>query len=719
MNVSRRGFLSVAAGATVAGLAGCAAPWRQQREGSSAPAGSEGSAAEPEIDLREFAALELDMDAWSYDEQNGCWYQLGIPYCTKPATETYESLAIYVPGAYLEGKKHGRAYRCTVAADATVGSFTPATAPVVMPLNSASYEAQACPTSYSYNGLARYLAAGFVYVYAGFRGRSSTVESTSSSDMIAGGAPWALVDLKAAVRYLRYNKDLLPCDTDQIYTFGFGGGGGLSASLGSMGDAAAYDDYLASIGAATHDGVEGAGLSDAIAGSASWCPQTSFELGDAGYEWMMGQFAADGERADGTWTRLLSADLAAAYGKQLNDLALVDADGNALALDPAEDGSYVSGSYYDYIIKLVEDSASAFLSGTSFPYTYTPALSGTPTFPGDPNLTEENAAEGDAGVDAGGESGDGAASGGAATDVSAAGTAAGAATDASATDADVADAGAGATDPTASDAGASNATATEAGASGASVLAEAGAAGTGVAASPVTAASPLAAAAGISGVTTVQSTVYDSIESYVATLNGGTRWLTYNPRQQTADVTDLWDFVRVCRPATRGVAAYDSHDRSTEANQLFGIGDESTLHFDATISELVSQGRDRYAQGAGWDAAYISDWAGDLAKTDSLDTDMATRCAMTDPLFYLSERYEGYGHAHVAPHWRINAGVFSSESPLTTEANLALALSNTDGVKDVAFNCVWGAGYGLAEQTGNATDNLIAWVTSCAAPQQG
>lgn len=672
MNVSRRGFLSVAAGATVAGLAGCAAPWRQQREGSSAPAGSEGSAAEPEIDLREFAALELDMDAWSYDEQNGCWYQLGIPYCTKPATETYESLAIYVPGAYLEGKKHGRAYRCTVAADATVGSFTPATAPVVMPLNSASYEAQACPTSYSYNGLARYLAAGFVYVYAGFRGRSSTVESTSSSDMIAGGAPWALVDLKAAVRYLRYNKDLLPCDTDQIYTFGFGGGGGLSASLGSMGDAAAYDDYLASIGAATHDGVEGAGLSDAIAGSASWCPQTSFELGDAGYEWMMGQFAADGERADGTWTRLLSADLATAYGKQLNDLALVDADGNALTLDPAEDGSYVSGSYYDYILKLVEDSASAFLSGTSFPYTYTPALSGTPTFPGDPNLTEENAAESDAGVDAGGESesGDGATSGATAVD---AGT-----TDAAAADAEA--------DASAADASASDAT---------------------------------AAAAGISGVTTVQSTVYDSIESYVATLNGGTRWLTYNPRQQTADVTDLWDFVRVCRPATRGVAAYDSHDRSTEANQLFGIGDESTLHFDATISELVSQGRDRYAQGAGWDAAYISDWAGDLAKTDSLDTDMATRCAMTDPLFYLSERYEGYGHAHVAPHWRINAGVFSSESPLTTEANLALALSNTDGVKDVAFNCVWGAGYGLAEQTGNATDNLIAWVTSCAAPQQG
>ena len=642
-SVTRRRFLGIAAGATVAGLSACSALKRPaQGQGSSAPEGSAGSSEEPKIDLKEFAALELDMDAWSFDAQNGCWYQLGIPYCTKPATESYESLAIFVPGAYLTGEKHGRAYRCTVADDATVGSFTPATAPVVMPINSANFEAQACPTSYSYEGIGRYLAAGLVYVYAGFRGRSSTVES-GSSEMIAGGAPWALVDLKAAVRYLRYNKDLLPCDTDQVYTFGYGGGGGVSACLGAMGDAPVFDDYLASIGAATHDGVEGAALSDALAGSASWSPLLSFDRADAAYEWMMGQFSDEGDRAEGTWTRLLSADLAAAYGKQLNDLALVDADGNPLSLDAAEDGSYVSGTYYDYIIKLVEDSATAFLSQTSFPYTYTPPLGGTPTFPGDPNLTAAN------------EAAEGTAAETASTDVDAAGA-----------DAD----------------------------------------GEAVVAAPT-----------VVGVTQVQSTVFDSIESYVGTLNGDARWLTYNSRQQMADVTDLWSFVAACRPATRGVGAYDSYDRSTVVNQLFGIGDETTLHFDATMAELVAGQRNRYREATGWQEIYVSDWGGDLVKKDSFGIDMATRTQMSDPLAYLSDHYESCGTSKVAPHWRINTGLFSSETPLVSEVNLALALAAYDGVGDVALNCVWGASGGLAEQAGNATDNLISWVTSCVKPK--
>ena len=88
-SVTRRRFLGIAAGATVAGLSACSALKRPaQGQGSSAPEGSAGSSEEPKIDLKEFAALELDMDAWSFDAQNGCWYQLGIPYCTKPATES-------------------------------------------------------------------------------------------------------------------------------------------------------------------------------------------------------------------------------------------------------------------------------------------------------------------------------------------------------------------------------------------------------------------------------------------------------------------------------------------------------------------------------------------------------------------------------------------------------------------------------------------------------
>ena len=37
----------------------------------------------------------------------------------------------------------------------------------------------------------------------------------------------------------------------------------------------------------------GAAVSDAIAGSASWCPVTSYDMADAAYEWCQGQYGAD------------------------------------------------------------------------------------------------------------------------------------------------------------------------------------------------------------------------------------------------------------------------------------------------------------------------------------------------------------------------------------------------------------------------------------------
>lgn len=653
MNVSRRSFLSIAGAACTVGLQACSALPFGRHDGASGGGkepGSQaaGSADEPKVDLGEFADLELDMGAWSYDKANDCYYQLGIPYCTKPATKAYESLAIFVPGAYLTGKRRmNGSYVCEVNPDGKVGEFTAATAPVALPINSTDFEGQVCPTSYSYDGLGRYLGAGMVYVYAGFRGRSATVES-GASELIAGGAPWPVVDLKAAVRYLRYNQKTLPCDVSRVFCFGMGAGGGISACLGALGDLPSYLPYLEKIGAATHDGEKGEKLSDAVAGSASWCPIVSFDAADAGYEWMMGQFADDGERAAGTWTRLLSQDLATAYGDYIAQMDLVDADGNHLVLDAAEDGSYVSGSYYDYILQELEDSASAFLSTTSFPYTLTPAVTAKRSFPGDPNLRS-------------------------------------AANDLTVAD-DTAQQDAGEKDQ-AADAASAQATG-----------------------EPAADGQP---AATVSGVTKVEATVFDSIESYVAVLNGDTRWLTYSAKRKAAQITDLWDFSRTCKPATRGVGAYDSYDRSTTVNQLFGVGEETTLHFDPTIAHLLAANGDHYAKGSGWDVSYAQDWAADLAKLDALDTDMVTRVRMANPLYGLSEHYDGQGTATVAPWWRINAGVFSSETPLTMETNLALELGACKDVKGFEFTPVWGAGFGLAERDGNAEDNLIAWIVSC------
>lgn len=330
----------------------------------------------PEIDYNtlvkdydvDFAGLTFDETKWVYDSDNDVYYQIGVQYCAQPAALDYETLAVVVPGAYLTGMDNGDGtYTCTSNPDGTVNGFTAETAPMMMPVNTAGYSAQTAATSYSYSSVSAYLDAGYVYVYSGCRGRSNGYNDDGTL-AYAGGAPWGVTDLKAAVRYLRLNNDTIPGNPEQIFAFGHSGGGAQSAVLGASGDSALYFDYLASIGAAMYD-EDGNYISDAICGAMCWCPITSLDYADEAYEWNMGQYMDSGTRAEGTWSKALSQDLAACYGEYLNQLGLKDEDGNALILEQSEDGIYASGSYYDYVLGQIELSLNNFLEDTKFPYT--------------------------------------------------------------------------------------------------------------------------------------------------------------------------------------------------------------------------------------------------------------------------------------------------------------------------------------------------------------
>lgn len=305
---------------------------------------------------------------WSYDQTNQVYYQIGVTYCQKPATSTYETMAIYVPAAYMNGKKNrDGTYTCTVKKSGTVGNYTAKTAPIVFPINTPGYSAQAAPTSYNYNDISAYLKAGMIYVYAGMRGRENGYDS-SGNLAYSGGAPWGVTDLKAAIRYYRYNASLLPGNPASIFTFGMSGGGAQSALVGATGDSKLYTKYLKAIGAAMTD-KNGNTISDAIAGAMCWCPITSLDQADAAYEWNMGQYFSTNTRASNTYTSVLSQDLAKEYAQYLNNLQLTDSAGNVLTLTESSTGIYTAGTYYDYLKKTLETSLNNFLADTSFPYT--------------------------------------------------------------------------------------------------------------------------------------------------------------------------------------------------------------------------------------------------------------------------------------------------------------------------------------------------------------
>lgn len=563
----------------------------------------------------DFDALTFDNGAWSYDADNSVYYQIGVRYCAQPAAEDYETLAVVVPGDYLTGTDNGDGtYTCTVNPEGTVNGFTAETAPMMLPVNTAGYSAQASATAYSYSAVSAYLDAGYIYVYSGCRGRSNGYTDDGTLDY-AGGAPWGVTDLKAAVRYLRLNGDVIPGDPERIFAFGHSGGGAQSAVLGASGDSSLYFDYLASIGAAMYD-ADGNYISDAICGAMCWCPITSLDYADEAYEWNMGQYMDSGTRADGTWTKALSEDLAACYGDYLNGLDLRDEEGDALTLEQSEDGIYTSGSYYDYVLGQIETSLNNFLEDTEFPYT-----------PSNSMMADGGFGPPDGG--AGGPPDDG---------------------------------------------------------------------------------GPMP---WLSGDTETESVTYETPEDYIASLNESETWVEYDAETGKTHVTSIAAFARQQKNATKNVGAFDDLDRGQAENYVFGDSQNDALHFDAAMAELLERNQEKYSQYSDFDPQYVTDYQEYKDSVDDWGSDSLTRQNMYNPMYFLSDYYDGCGTSRVASHWRIHTGITQGDTALTVEMNLALALQQNDSVNDVEFQTVWGQGHTMAERTGSGETNFIEWVAQC------
>ena len=63
----------------------------------------------------------------------------------------------------------------------------------------------------------------------------------------------------------------------------------------------------------------------------------------------------------------------------------------------------------------------------------------------------------------------------------------------------------------------------------------------------------------------------------------------------------------------------------------------------------------------------------------------------------------------MADYFRINTGLFQSDTGNVVEMNLYLALLNYG--KNVKFTTVWEQKHVEAERTGTSTTNFISWVT--------
>ena len=131
------------------------------------------------------------------------------------------------------------------------------------------------------------LARGFVYIAVASRSRGATAPAGVYSDGVyQGKAPAAIVDAKAAVRYLRLNDSVMPGNASRIVVNGTSGGGAQSTQLAATGDHEDYLPYLQTIGSAGVDADGRSSISDSVYAVVAYCPIQDMGSADIAYEWM-------------------------------------------------------------------------------------------------------------------------------------------------------------------------------------------------------------------------------------------------------------------------------------------------------------------------------------------------------------------------------------------------------------------------------------------------
>lgn len=300
---------------------------------------------------------DLDFSKQKYTEQsievNGQAVKFrayeNVVYVRNPVDTRYEIINIYVPEAYYNGGE--------------IDGFNAETAPIFLPNQIGGYmpaepgkpalegkRGEPENGQKSPNAALVALSEGYVVASPGARGRTEPT----------GKAPAAIVDLKAAVRYLKANDKVMPGDAEKIISNGTSAGGAMSALLGATADQKDYENHLKALGAA--DG------SDKVFAVSAYCPITDLDHADMAYEWQfngindykkmnisMLDYRVKRELVAGTLTddeKKLSDLLKPLYPAYLNSLNLKSPEGKPLTLN-----AQGNGSFKNHIADLLAQSA--------------------------------------------------------------------------------------------------------------------------------------------------------------------------------------------------------------------------------------------------------------------------------------------------------------------------------------------------------------------------
>ena len=268
----------------------------------------------------------------------------GIPYVEYPVAPDLQVINIYIPeeSPYAEGE-------LPIFMPNTVGGYMPGTA-----------DAPKVWENGEGNSVIQALLRGYMVAAPGLRGRGMKNKKGEN----IGVAPADICDYKAAVRYLRYNKEAIPGNTEKIISNGTSAGGAMSALLGTTGNHPDYEPYLKDMGAAKER--------DDIFYASCYCPIINLEHADMAYEWefyglwdcYQGKYIPpEHTGAEGKWVPIVrqmseeqkkaSEELKAQFPAYVESLKLTDVSGMPVFI--SEEGGNLQDLLCWYILQSAEE----------------------------------------------------------------------------------------------------------------------------------------------------------------------------------------------------------------------------------------------------------------------------------------------------------------------------------------------------------------------------
>lgn len=195
-------------------------------------------------------------------------------YVEKPIDAQRQVMNVFIPAAYMEGK--------------TCNGYTAKTAPVLLDIAGGAFRFHRliCLDGHGDAGctVVEAMNRGFVVACPDYRGcadHNVDIDNDGEPEY-TGVAPAQLVDLKAAVRWLRFNSDVLPGDYDKIVVHGISSGGAMTQLISVSGNTKRFENELSRIGAV--------GGRDDVKAAIPFCGPGDLEHADMAMNWYFGRF---------------------------------------------------------------------------------------------------------------------------------------------------------------------------------------------------------------------------------------------------------------------------------------------------------------------------------------------------------------------------------------------------------------------------------------------